>query len=113
MRLLVPLLFASSLLSAGPCANRSVFVTLDPTHAAEARSLFLVVNSLPFEVIELPREKGMAVLQITYRRLTPGDRYSEPLALELGARVFAMLESRIRPWGIRNIRAEYRTDLGC
>jgi hypothetical protein len=55
----------------------------------------------------------MAVLQITYRRLTPGDRYSEPLALELGARVFAMLESRIRPWGIRNIRAEYRTDLGC
>jgi hypothetical protein len=97
------------------CRNRSVFVKLDPHHVEEVKGRFLIINSLPFAIKDLPPESGLAVLQISYRRLTPGDRFSEPSSMELGARVFGVLEDSLKKLGIQKIWADYAPDQdqGC
>jgi len=111
--ILACLIVASPSLAGALCRNRSAFVSVERRHVEEVRNQFLVLSSLPFEVRTLPGDGDLATLQISYRRLTPGDVFSEPLAMELGNRVFAIMKDNLKRLGIRKIWAEFNPDLDC
>ena len=95
------------------CPNRSAFVMLDRKFMEDVKMRFIAISSLPYEVEELPTSQDFAILQISYRRLLPGDSFSEPLSIELGDRVYRILEADFQKFKIKKIWAEYDLGISC